>query len=409
MNQDIRLNIALPDHPKVNRLVKTCGEQAFRCLVRLWIWAAAYEPQGNLSEYSAEEIEGFARWMGHKGKFFEALCNERHRWIDLNAEDENYKYLHDWHEHQPWVIGAKARQEKGQSGGRSRWGDGNKESLTRNQLVKAAKEKGMHTEEEWAEMYHFFKVCVMCGSPVEKLIKGHLVPFAKGGSDSITNVQPLCTKCSSFKGPDETDYRIKYCEDNGLKMPVKWIKGAVVPDEEKAPDEKPKGKKQKDLTEALVLANLMAKGILKHSPKYRTLTDDKKEKTVAQWAVDIDLMIRRDKRNISGMHLIIDWIYNVSDFWYKNILSGYKFRKQYDKLVMDYQSYKEKNQKPRIQRIRQDPDAIKRQIRDMNNTINIAKASMEGLEGDEKLAALQSIRAHEAKVEELEEEYERYA
>jgi len=194
-------------------------------------------------------------------------------------------------------------------------------------------------------------------------------------------------------------------------MPVKWIEGAVAKkkEEKKEPEEKPKVKKTKDLTEAIALANLMAKGILKHSPKYRTLIEEKKDKTVNQWALDIDLMIRRDGRNITALRLLIDWIFNTSDFWYRNILSGYKFRKQYDRLVMDYKAHEEKTQKPRRQRIRQDPDAIKRQIRDMNNTINLAKAALPDLTGQAKLDREEEIRTHEAIVEKLEEDYKRYA
>jgi 5-methylcytosine-specific restriction endonuclease McrA len=33
------------------------------------------------------------------------------------------------------------------------------------------------------------------------------VPLLSGGTDDITNIQPLCAKCNSRKGIAHTDYR----------------------------------------------------------------------------------------------------------------------------------------------------------------------------------------------------------
>lgn len=58
---------------------------------------------------------------------------------------------------------------------------------------KASKEKGKyHTEEEWAKLLKRYDYsCAICGISES---------LAKGGSDSIENIQPLCIDCNFAKG-----------------------------------------------------------------------------------------------------------------------------------------------------------------------------------------------------------------
>jgi 5-methylcytosine-specific restriction endonuclease McrA len=38
------------------------------------------------------------------------------------------------------------------------------------------------------------------------LERDHIVPIYQGGSDAITNIQPLCKRCNCAKGPETTDW-----------------------------------------------------------------------------------------------------------------------------------------------------------------------------------------------------------
>lgn len=35
----------------------------------------------------------------------------------------------------------------------------------------------------------------------------HVIPLAKGGENTVENMQPLCRNCNSAKGVDNADYR----------------------------------------------------------------------------------------------------------------------------------------------------------------------------------------------------------
>jgi 5-methylcytosine-specific restriction endonuclease McrA len=92
--------------------------------------------------------------------------------------------------------------------------------------MKAANEKGTHTERQWLEMIEFFSFsCVRCetnnmygGYPT----KDHIKPIYQGGCGSIRNLQPLCRNCNSKGGAEIVDYRPAYCEKYNLKMPKEW-------------------------------------------------------------------------------------------------------------------------------------------------------------------------------------------
>jgi phage replication O-like protein O len=71
-------------------------------------------------------------------------------------------------------------------------------------------------------------------------------------------------------------------------------------------------------------------------PDFKPAQNSHKETTLQRWSVDIEKMIRIDKRQPCHIWNMILWIQDTEtgtgEFWFKNILSGKKLRKQYDKL-----------------------------------------------------------------------------
>ena len=82
-------------------------------------------------------------------------------------------------------------------------------NAARRAKVKAA--EGSHSLAEWiAVCLEFNEQCVCCCKRVgiRKLEKDHIVALDNGGSNDISNIQPLCKSCNCAKGArHSTDYR----------------------------------------------------------------------------------------------------------------------------------------------------------------------------------------------------------
>lgn len=71
---------------------------------------------------------------------------------------------------------------------------------TRNANQKAARKGaiGKHTAHEWESLLSSYHgLCVYCLEPAST--RDHVVPIAKGGSNSIENIVPSCPTCNSSK------------------------------------------------------------------------------------------------------------------------------------------------------------------------------------------------------------------
>jgi 5-methylcytosine-specific restriction endonuclease McrA len=69
---------------------------------------------------------------------------------------------------------------------------------------------GRFTAMEWRLLKARYRyTCLCCGQrePAIKLTPDHVIPLAKGGSNGIENIQPLCGSCNYRKHTKTTDYR----------------------------------------------------------------------------------------------------------------------------------------------------------------------------------------------------------
>lgn len=73
----------------------------------------------------------------------------------------------------------------------------------RQKVTRRARERGAggtYTWSEVARLYLRFGGCAYCGQRTGDYEPDHVVPLAKGGSNSITNIVPACRSCNSDKG-----------------------------------------------------------------------------------------------------------------------------------------------------------------------------------------------------------------
>jgi hypothetical protein len=69
---------------------------------------------------------------------------------------------------------------------------------------------GSHTFEQWIQLCESFDLrCVRCWRRVPEIVltEDHVLPVSKGGTNDISNIQPLCRSCNSIKSTSLIDFR----------------------------------------------------------------------------------------------------------------------------------------------------------------------------------------------------------
>ncbi|HQH71857.1 MAG TPA: hypothetical protein PK360_07235 [bacterium] len=120
MNKDIRIATSFSSNKKRIRLQRKLGPQGVLALIDLWIYAAENKPDGILSNMDDEDICIAAKWDGDVTAFIEALTDKNNRWLDKHPKAGWYK-LHDWEEHNSYVVHYKERSEAARYAAEKRW------------------------------------------------------------------------------------------------------------------------------------------------------------------------------------------------------------------------------------------------------------------------------------------------
>ncbi len=89
-------------------------------------------------------------------------------------------------------------------------------AATRNRRARMKDAEGKITPEEWQSLKEFYDfTCLRCQKkePEIKLTFDHVLPISSGGTNMISNAQPLCGPCNSWKRTKHIDYRPNFLRD----------------------------------------------------------------------------------------------------------------------------------------------------------------------------------------------------
>ncbi|WP_242183251.1 HNH endonuclease [Sphingomonas sp. CARO-RG-8B-R24-01] len=217
------------------------------CWYAVLLWSASWHqvPAGSLP--AGEAVLARLCGLGRDVKTFRRHRDDAMRgWIECSdgrlyhpvvAEQVNSA----WSEKLAYRDRKAKRAASGSAGGEAKW-NADPSGLSRSQRLSIAREKGRHTKQDWLLMIEACgTICARCGDG-GPLVKDHILPIYKGGSDGIENLQPLCPTCNSSKGPEDTDHRpngwedryerLRECLANGKRTPSKMpdeIEGERLP------------------------------------------------------------------------------------------------------------------------------------------------------------------------------------
>jgi len=155
-------------------------------------------------KHMSEVHKGQQSWLGQQAK--KGIC--------LNTGRTHFEPGHQPVDpypkgHTPWNKGKTLPQLSGPNHPRWKGGYQNRLFLLKRRRMREHNAPGSHTLEEWEKIKILYgSMCVCCKriEPEIKLTEDHIIPVSKGGSDYITNIQPLCQSCNSRKSAKIISY-----------------------------------------------------------------------------------------------------------------------------------------------------------------------------------------------------------
>lgn len=145
----------------------------------------------------------------------EKVRAKKRKWESKNPNKIKAQSQRYYEKHKDDILASQRERawrktEKGKKQ-RKKWVEENKEKIivaNRNRKARIKEAEGSFTLEEWERLKkHYGNKCLCCGDTEKKLTMDHVVPIKLGGTNFISNIQPLCGSCNSSKGATIKDYR----------------------------------------------------------------------------------------------------------------------------------------------------------------------------------------------------------
>ncbi len=113
---------------------------------------------------------------------------------------EHYREIHrQWRARTPWTPEQIAASRERLA----RWNSAHPDSKAIRENRRRARKVGSindFTEEQWIALKAAYRNrCVYCGKRPKKLTIEHVIPLAKGGPHTISNIVPACWPCNKAK------------------------------------------------------------------------------------------------------------------------------------------------------------------------------------------------------------------
>lgn len=170
-----------------------------------------YDPRGNCRECARRRTRKWVkdnpdRKRENDRKYY---YENRERLLERGREYQR----ENWDKHLEASRRYRRRNPKKTRRAVRRWELRNRDKLIAYQHKRRARVRnagGDYTVAEWKRLCkQYNNRCLACGRDDVKLTPDHVIPISKGGSNDISNIQPLCLSCNQSKNDKTIDYRDK--------------------------------------------------------------------------------------------------------------------------------------------------------------------------------------------------------
>lgn len=175
------MKMSTPEKKAIDRAYYLANRERIKASVKAWQCANHEKALGYKRKWKSDNPRC---WRNDKNSIPRAK-----RWIS-NNRDKHYESVKLWRENNP---------EKQVS------------YVNKRRALKLGVIGAHFTGQQWKDLKtKYGNRCLCCGDK-KKLVADHVIPLSKGGTDSISNIQPLCHFCNSKKWVRSDDYRETSC------------------------------------------------------------------------------------------------------------------------------------------------------------------------------------------------------